>query len=254
MNPRRERIIQFAAALFAATLAAFAARYGIVLPPLPPPVPVEPSKPAPMPPGPEQQGGKADAAAAIVRLSFKGVGCSATVIGPRRPDGRWWVLTAAHCSESPGQHGTIRFLDGRTAGVVVQSRDVKSDCCWMVTESNSETYPFALLAARSPAVGDPVWHASYGVDRPGNKERGQVSALPDDNGQVRFLLSVSSGDSGGGIVVDSAGDVVGAICCTSARGQKASVWACSPEAALRAQPTVMVLDDWVPIEVPLRMK
>jgi hypothetical protein len=257
-SPRFPNLRPLLAQFAAFALAFLAARYGIPVPPpvIPPgaiPAPII-NLPPPEFPLPEKQkpGAVPNPAAAICRLSFTGVGCTATVIGPRRPDGRWWVMTASHCTKAVGQHGTIRFLDGRVTGVVVASRNPTPDVAWLVTEANSEDFPFALLAVSSPPVGTAIWHAGYGVDTPGNREVGEITALPDSNGQLRFTLSVSSGDSGGAIVSNERGEVVSCVCCTSARGKKAATWGTSPEAALRARPTEMVMDDWQPIEVPLR--
>lgn len=247
---RREKIVQWIGFLAAAALAAFGARYGIEIPiPAPPIFNAPPGNPS-GPPAPPKEAGP-DPANALCRLSFKGVGCSATVIGPRRQDGRWWVLTAAHCSSGVGQHGTIRFLDGRVTGVIVQSINRSADCAWMITEGNSEVYPYALLAVQSPAIGAEVWHAGYGVDRPGNRETGRVFQTALQNGQIAFKLSVSSGDSGGGIIANSAGEVVSCVCCTTDRGKAGTVFGASPESIAASKPTAMVLDDWEPIEVPL---
>lgn len=228
----------------------------IVLPPivLPKPAPVPPGEPpAPMPSPTRPPEPKADAPAAIARITFGNSGCTATIIAPRRTDGKWDVMTAAHCITRIGQHGTMRLKDGRTSGVVVTALNTNADVAWLVTETNSETYPFALLASTSPAVGSKVWHAGYGVDAPGNREDGTVEAGPDSNGQLRFRLSVSSGDSGGGICLNEKNEVVAAVCCTTAKGQVAQVWGCSPEAAHRAKPTTMALDGWEPLDIPLRM-
>lgn len=253
---RRERIIQLLTAVGIAVLTGFLARYGIQLPPInipdiPPPIINIP--PGTLPPGTPSPDRPPDPPNAIVRLSFRGVGCSATVIGPRRQDGRWWILTAAHCCERIGQNGTIRFLDGRVTGVTVQSFDRRSDVAWMTTDNNTELYPFALLAPASPPIGTRVWHAGYGVDRPGNKEAGEILSGPDSNGQLKMKLNVSSGDSGGGIVWNDRGEIVSAVCCTAGRGQFTDTWGVSPEAAQRAKPTAMVMDDWVPLEIPLRL-
>jgi len=253
----RERLIQFAAMLLAAVVAAIGSRYGFP-PPAPPAPPAKPAppgmdeldppavRPAPMPaPAPNTP-------AAIGRIQFGSAGCTATVIGPRRPDGRYWVLTASHCVGGVGAHGTMRLLDGRTFGIIVDALDRRADWCWCHTESNSEVFPFALLADATPPAGTPIWHAGYGVDRPGNREDGTVDAGPDSNGQIRMTLSVSSGDSGGGICTTAEGRVVSCVCCTAARGQRSQVWGASVEAIRRGLPTSMVVDGWTPIEVPLR--
>ena len=98
----------------------------------------------PTPPAPEP-----DAPAAIVRLSLGNVGCTGTIIGPRREDGRYWLLTAAHCVSRVGQQVTARLLDGRTTAFTVAAMNRAADACWCVTETNSVEYPFALLAAAS---------------------------------------------------------------------------------------------------------
>ena len=256
MNDRRKRIVDFLAALAVAALAAIGARYGIPVPPLPP-ITVEPPPvilpPSPtLPPGSEPDA-RPDPAKALVRLSFGNVGCTGTVIGPRRVDGRYWILTAAHCVNRIGQQGTFRLLDGRTGGMTVVSFDKSADCCWCVTSNNSDVYPFALLAGSSPQPGTKIWHAGYGVDRPGNREEGEVTHGPDSNGQIRMTLSVSSGDSGGGIIATADGKVISCVCCTSNRGGIGDVWGTSPEAAIRNRPNETVLDDWKPIDVPIRM-
>jgi hypothetical protein len=117
---------------------------------------------------------KADPVNAIGRITFGRAGCTATVIAPRRADGRWDVLTAAHCTETGvGSKGSMSFKDGRKVGVTVARRDERADVCWLVTDSAElGELPFAELAAELPAAGTPVWHMGYGVDRPGTRARG----------------------------------------------------------------------------------
>ena len=261
----RPLLKQFLATLIAAALAALGVRFGAppearpqpqppVVPAPPVKPPVEPLDPLPGPaPAPPKSEPKPDAPAAIARLSFGNVGCTATVIGPRREDGRWWCLTAAHCVKAVGQRGVIRLKDGRTSEVTVAAFDRKADCCWLVTETADQVYPFAVLATASPAAGAKVWHAGYGVHVPGNREDGVVEAGPDANGQIRMRLSVSSGDSGGAICLNELNEVVSCVCCTTAKGKVAQVWGASPEAIHRAKPTVMALDGWEPIEIPIRV-
>ena len=250
---RRDHIIQTLGMLVGAVLAGLLAANGLKIPPLQtPPIAI----PADPPPAeiPTVKPIAPNAAAAIGRIQFGNAGCTATVIGPRRPDGRYDVLTASHCVQSIGQKGTMRLLDGRTLNLTVQAIDRRSDCCWCFTDGATEVYPFALLAASTPQPGSAIWHAGYGVDKPGNREEGTVDALPDGNGQIRMTLSVSSGDSGGAICLNQQNELVSCVCCTSARGARASVWGAGVEAIRRLRPSGPVFDEWTPIEIPTRDK
>lgn len=255
---RRERLKQILTTFLTILVTVLAARFGI---PIPPPVVPEGSIPPPIInlPAPEKPGAaptepaRPDAAAALARLALPGVGCSCTIIGPRREDGRWNVLTAAHCVKAVGQYGELTLKDGRKIGASVVNIDRKADAAWMVTTAAHASLPFALLAERSPAVGSRIWHAGYGIDKPGNREEGTVTGGANGDGQLQFRLSVSSGDSGGGIVLNESGEIVSCVCCTTGRGQVADVWGCSPEAARRAFVAEVAGIQWDPIDVPLRM-
>jgi hypothetical protein len=119
---RRDHIIQTLGMLVGAVLAGLLAANGLKLPPIsipaaPPPAEGKPIEmPAPKAVAP-------NAAAALGRIQFGNAGCTATIIGPRRADGRYDVLTASHCVSTIGQHGTMRLLDGRTVGLLVQAID-----------------------------------------------------------------------------------------------------------------------------------
>lgn len=245
-------------AIASGVLASLGIYFTFPAPPAPAPAPAPttpaPTTPAPVPPAPPPVPKPTpNAPAAIARITFGSNGCTATIIGPRREDGRWFALTAAHCVNAVGQHGTLRLKDGRTTGVTVASINREADCCWLVTESNSEDFPFANLASKSADVGASIWHAGYGVHVPGNREDGTVEAAPDGNGQCRYRLSVSSGDSGGGICLNSSGEVLSPVCCTTAPGRTGQVWGASPEVCARSKPTTMVLDGWEPLAIPQRM-
>lgn len=247
----RERLINWLIAVAAAIAAAIGARWGIEIPPPPMPIPDQ-EQPAPPPDKPPAEP-TPDPLAAIVRISSGNTGCSATVIGPRRPDGRYWVLSAAHCVSGAGQRWSMRFRDGRVVGAVVVNFNRQADWCWMATDANNVTLPHALLADQTPAVGTRLWHAGFGVDVPGNREDGELLAHADGNGQIRMRLSVSSGDSGGGIVVDQNGRIVSTVCCTTRRGSVADVWGASPESIRAGMRDTVDLDEWKPIELPLKV-
>lgn len=190
---------------------------------------------------------KADPVNALCRIQMGNAGCTATVVGPRLLDGRWHLLTAAHCGPN-GSPGTAVMKDGRRLGFRVVVRDTDADLTWLRTDEPAEL-PFAELAAELPKSGVPVWHMGYGVDRPGNREDGTVTAVSGH--QLEFRLNVSSGDSGGGIFRADTGELVAAVCCTANRGQLTRMWGGHALAARRLRPAV-ALDEWVPAVIPER--
>lgn len=168
---------------------------------------------------------------AIVLTRFGNSQCTACIIGPRRKDGSWLLFTAAHCG-GMGARGSARLSDGRNLSVAVVARSTKSDGSILRTTSlEIEALPFATLATARPERNEPVWHAGYGVDRPGNVEKGYVRNPLDSNGQTEFWLSVSPGDSGGPIIAERTGLVLASTCCTTRLAGPGRVWGCSAIAA-----------------------
>lgn len=222
-----------------------------------PPIP-DPKQPDPKPPAPKA---KADPWNALGRIQFVNAGCTATVIHPRRADGRWDVLTAAHCVDHVrvGTVGSMQ-LRGKDArfGVKLVALDAKSDCAWLVTESaDLGDLPFAHIAERPAEAGTKIWHGGFGVDNPGNREEGSVTRAADSNGQTELHLSVSSGDSGGGMFREDTGELISTVCCTTNRGSKARVWGANVDSIRKLRPAGGAAkeedaraDWWTPIEVP----
>jgi hypothetical protein len=208
--------------------------------------------PKPIPTPPNHDNAKPDPAKALGKIRFGNAGCTATVIGPRRPDGKWDVLTAAHCVSGEWQRGTLTLKDGRTLGIKVAAHHKTPDLAWCVTEEVIAEMPFAVLAEKNPEVGTAVWHMGYGVDKPGNREDGSITAAENGDGQLRMSLSVSSGDSGGGIFRTDTNELVSVVCCTSGMAQKVSMWGGSAEQARKTRPRVLDADDaWTPLPIPL---
>lgn len=213
---------------------------------------------SPVPPKPEPkpnpQPGKADPVQAIGKLRFGNAGCTATVIGPRRADGRWDILTAAHCSEGMGDRGTFTMKDGRTFAVTVAARNTTWDLNWLVTDNVVEEMPFAVLAEKNPAVGAEIWHMGYGIDKPGNREDGRIVGPETIEGQMQMELSVSSGDSGGGIFRSDTNELVAVVCCTTERGRKVMMYGGSTEKAAKLRPIVKTDESWKPVAIPQKTK
>lgn len=180
----------------------------IVDPSLPPLVPV------PIPPAPEPPPAIPDPMNAILKLRLGNSGCTAVTIGGLRDVTGVAAVTAAHCVASIGQQGTVITKDGKTYKVTVIRIDRRSDCA-LLQISTSDVLPFAKIATQLPAQGTGVWHAGYGIDRPGNTENGRVVTPEGQGGQTQFTLSVSSGDSGGPIFNAQTGEVLSVVCCAN---------------------------------------
>ena len=177
---------------------------------------------------------KPDPVNALARISTSKGGCTACVVGPRRADGRWDVLTASHCVLGVGDRATMRMKDGRVLGIRVVVHQRGPDLAWCVTEDVVESLPFANLAAVQPSAGVRVWHMGYGVDKPGNREDGVVNGV--SGAQLRFTLSVSPGDSGGGILNSETGELVSTVCCTEGFARRVTMYGASTNAIRAARP------------------
>lgn len=215
------------------------------VPPLPSPPPVIP---------PKGKSGVLDAPQALGKISFPPYGCTATVIGPRRADGKWDVLSAAHCVAhvKVGSKGAMKMLNGRTHAITVNFVDPLCDVSWLTTDDPAvDDMPYANIAADNPPVGTAIWHAGYGVDKPGNREDGKVTGVENPDGQLNMQISVSSGDSGGGIFRADTNELISCVCCTTAKGRLASVWGCSANKARDKRPKTAQMFEWNPIEIPL---
>jgi hypothetical protein len=177
--------------------------------------------------------------------------CSGTIVGPRRADGRWHVVSAAHCFTRVGEPVQILTRDGVSVQATVSAINRSADCAILITEHYDEL-PFALVAESVPAIGSAVWHGGYGVHLPGNRESGTLLAGEDANGQLRYRLSVSSGDSGGGIIADADGRLLSPVCCTTRLAGVGDVWGASPTIIRRmiASPTEWL--DLAPVPLPTR--
>jgi hypothetical protein len=106
------------------------------------------------------------------------------------------------------------------------------------------------LAERSPVAGAKVWHAGYGIDRPENREEGLRGNSTTASGKLEFILSVSSGDSGGPIIDARTEEIVSCVCCTQARGKLAPMYGASVESIRALLAKVTVAEEWTPLQIP----
>lgn len=211
-----------------------------------------PGNACPMP-APKASTSKPDPLAAIGKIQFGHAGCSATIIGPRRSDGRWDVLTAHHCMAGQPESGWMELRSGQRLAITQVVGDDTADCHWCVTDIPIEVLPYALLSTTLPNPGDEVWHAGFGTDKPGNREVGRVVRSTSGGGQSQYRLSVSHGDSGGGICLTPSGYVLSPVCCTSSVGRVGDVWGadCIHCGACRPHVTASELG-WTPLQMPVR--
>jgi len=176
--------------------------------------------------------------------------CSGTVIGPRLQDGRWNIVSAAHCVKRVGERVTFIPRNGRApVPCLVGSIDRRADVAILITE-HSVDLAHTLLAEAPIVIGLPVWHSGFGIDQPGNRESGQVTALANGDGQVQYRISVSPGDSGGGILTTADGLLLSPVCCTTNLARIGNVWGGGPGVIRRmiANPTAFL--DLPPIAMP----
>ncbi len=192
---------------------------------------------------------------AIGKIQFGNAGCTGTIIGPVRSDDKTLqILTAAHCVRV-GDRGKMSLKDGRILEVKCVSRDADSDAAWLTAANPGGNIPYALLAEQLPSDGELVWHQGYGIDKPGNRESGVFRGITANGKQAEFSLSISPGDSGGGILLDRAGRVVSPVCCTTRLSGVGRVFGATPEASARIRPTTIETADeptlyWPVLPVP----
>ena len=203
------------------------------------------ARPEPAPGGkgtegaPKGPGGRRGALPAVGKLIVGNSLCTGTVVGPRRADGRWDILTACHCLADGPNQGSFTLRDGQKMAVRVVVRAPGPDIGWCVTEdANLAGLPFAMLSSTAPAPGTKVWHQGYGEQLPGNREEGKVLSGPDAKGMLSMLLSVSNGDSGAGVFRVDNDELVATVCCTLRTKARVQMWGGSSLTAKELRPGV----------------
>lgn len=177
--------------------------------------------------------------------------CSATIVGPRNPDGTYRLVSAAHCCTRVGERVRLVMRDGRSFTGEYIAIDRTSDVSVIRSDRVEGFLPFALVADTDPEPNLTIWHAGYGVDRPGNREAGVVTGSVNGAGQIAYRLSVSPGDSGGGIIADSAGHLLSPVCCTTRPGAVGTVYGAAPSRVKKLLAVETSLADLPPIAMPI---
>jgi hypothetical protein len=231
-------------AVIAANIAILVTRYKLT------PIVPQPDTPAPKP-EPEKPQPQPDPWKAICKVVMQGGYCSGTIVGPRRADGRWSIVSASHCFRRVGEQVQILTRDGLTFSASVVAINRKADCAILIADYRDDL-PFALVAETIPEINSQVWHGGYGFDKPGNKETGILLAGEDSNEQLRYRLNVSNGDSGGGIITDASGKLLSPVCCTTRIAALADVWGASPNVIRRMLATPTEFLGVPPVEMPIR--
>lgn len=151
-----------------------------------------------------------DTLAAVARIRFGNSGCTATILPYGTREDTWYGLTAAHCVHGIGQYGRVFLPSGKTYTATVVAIDRRIDLA-LFTIRTGELLPSVGLAEHAPASGTPIWHQGYGIDRPGNVERGRVVSQAPAYYWSRYRISPSSGDSGSGLFQESDGKLIGVL-------------------------------------------
>jgi hypothetical protein len=210
---------------------------------------VEPPKVMP----PDERATPNDLRRAIVRIQFGNAGCTAAILAEHAASSRRLLLTAHHCIAGQPRDGIAFMSDGSKVKLRVVVTDAEADLAVLQT---IDPYPkwFGLkLHTGGQLVGDAVWHAGYGVDKPESVEKGTLAVNAGTDGKIQFNLSVSSGDSGGPIIHDKTGTILAAVCCTTAPGKFASVWGGGWQRARALVDKAKGVDsasEWTPLPMP----
>ena len=165
---------------------------------------------------------------AIVKVIMSNGYCSGTIIGPKPKNGMWTIVSAAHCFSRTGEKVEFVTRAGVTGTATVIAINRKADCAILRTSEIKGSLPYLRISIQNPKIGDAVFHCGYGTHIPGNREDGVVIGDEDVNGQIRYRLSVSHGDSGGGIIASTSGELLSPVCCTTRIAGVGDVWGASP--------------------------
>jgi len=158
----------------------------------------------------------ADPARAAVRVVFGDRLGSATIIGPPRPDGRWFALTAAHCCPDGTRSGKLRFPGGLELAVSVVRSDAITDVSLLEVHFRGQL-PYAEVDVRVAPPGSRVQHYGYGVGRARPGVVGVVDGPVIVGGSLPLIVPTLDGDSGAGVFLQPTGRLIGVVSGTLGR-------------------------------------
>jgi hypothetical protein len=105
--------------------------------------------------GEQDRTDKTDPWNAICKMIMDDGYCSATIVGPRRSDGRWHVVSAAHCLRRVGQSVQLVTRSGISINATCVAINRTADCAILVTE-HYDSLPYCLIADAVPPIGSAV--------------------------------------------------------------------------------------------------
>lgn len=191
----------------------------------PPPPQFHPAPPTtPSPPPPENETHARTRAATVAVLQAHASGTGTNIDDPDDPN-RDYVVTANHVVDRTNEPVTITDAEGRKSRGRVIARDKDADLALIQVEPPRPNRTVATIAAAPKPIGTAIYHHAHGMHRPQNLETGTVRTTYRTDGQDTFTLSVSAGDSGGGIFDAETGELVAVIAATTAKNRDAIVFA-----------------------------
>ncbi len=129
---------------------------------------------------------------------------SACAVAPRRKDGKYDILTAAHLVGSVGNKIEVRTDKGAFFVTTVVSVDPRSDVAWLLTDRSDLVLPMLIMAKVPSRIGGPIQH--YGLGG-GVLRRGFLKRVFGN--RLDMHIQAVGGDSGAPVICEVLGEVIG---------------------------------------------
>ena len=137
---------------------------------------------------------------------------SGSVVLPQRKDGRWYILTANHCTSKIDSPIEIVFDNKSVIKGKVVAKDSHHDIAWVITDEKDLKLKGAELGDSLPKQSQKVCFFGYGGK---SFRKGKVNnqyLISEDN-LVWYDFPAISGDSGCGIFCESSKKIMGVLSC-----------------------------------------